>query len=117
MLFEKKKKISVYLSEKQKNKSVTAFDLLLLDYLSGDLKNKLINFGLKRIEIHIDWLPEYKCIDIQGRVKDYYFDIQSEIDVFSISYDKDEPEEIEEYSLKTINEFYEKIENVIINLD
>ena len=72
MLFGKKKKISEYLLVKQKTQIVTAFDDLLLDYLSGTLKDKLVNLEMKHIDIHIDWLPDYKCIGIQGKVKEYY---------------------------------------------
>lgn len=117
MLFGKKKKISEYLSVKQKNQSVTAFDELLSDYLSGSLKHRLVNLEMKRIDIHIDWLPDYKCIGIQGKVKEYYFDIQIEPVSFSIAYDKDEPEAMMEYDLTSKNEFYNKIKSEISGMD
>ena len=117
MLFGKKKKISEYLLVKQKTQIVTAFDDLLLDYLSGTLKDKLVNLEMKHIDIHIDWLPDYKCIDIQGKVKEYYFDIQIEPESFSIAYDKDEPEDVMEYDLTSKNEFYKKIECEISGID
>ena len=117
MLFGKKKKISEYLLVKQKTQIVTAFDDLLLDYLSDTLKDRLVNLEMKHIDIYIDWLPDYKCIGIQGKFKEYYFDIQIEPESFSIAYDKDEPEDVVEYVLTSKNYFYNKIESEISGIN
>ena len=116
MLFGKKKKISEYLSEKQASQVVTAFDFMLSEYLSGCLKEKLCKLNMRRIDIHIDWLTDYKCINIQGKVVDYYFDIQIEPSFFLIAYDKDEPENVMEFTLEGVTEFYEILEKEIIKI-
>ena len=113
MLLGKKKKISKYLSEKQAIKTTTAFDTLLTEYLSGCLKENLCKSNMKRIEIHVDWLSDYKCINIQGIVSDCYFDIQIEPESFSIAYDKDEPDNATEFELQDIASFYTTIDNTL----
>ncbi len=116
MLFGKKKKLIEYLSKKQANKSLTAFDTILSDYLSGSLKERLHELAMKKISIHIDWLSDYKCINIQGNVSDYYFDIQIEAETFSIAYDKDEPDDATEFVLQDVSSFYTAIENAILKI-
>ena len=82
MLFGKKKKISKYLSDKQSVQKITAFDILLSEYLSGGLKENFIKMDMRQIEIHIDWLPDYKCIGIQGKAGAFVERIEG--DFFSI---------------------------------
>lgn len=116
LMFGKKKKISEYLLKKQNTQSISPFDTLLSDYISGNLKAKLSQLDMKQIEIHIDWLPEFKCIGILGKVFDFYFDIQIEQDSYSIAYDKDEPDDAKEYSLQSSKLFYQTIEKIILNI-
>ena len=110
LLFGKKKKISKYLSDKQSVQKITAFDILLSEYLSGGLKENFIKMDMRQIEIHIDWLSDYKCINIQGKAGDYFFDIQIEPKSFSVAYDKDEADNATEFELQDATEFYSTIE-------
>ena len=116
MLFGKKKKMVEYLEGKQASPALTAFDTILTEYLSGSLKEKLYELTMKNISIHIDWLSDYKCINIQGKVSDYYFDIQIEPETFSIAYDKDEPDDATEFVLQDVPSFYTAIENAILKI-
>jgi len=113
LLFGKKKKISMYLTEKNVSPSTIPFDMLLSEYLSGTLKEKLQKLTMTQVDIHIDWLADYKCINIQGKIDDYYFDIQVEPVTYSIAYAKDEPEDGEEFNLQNVAVFYETIENTV----
>lgn len=113
LLFGKKKKLMEYLSKRQADKALTAFDTILSDYLSGSLKERLHDLTMERISIHMDWLPDYKCMSIQGKVNDYYFDIQIEPETFTIAWDQDEPDDAVEFVLQDVSSFYGAIENVI----
>ena len=115
MLFGKKKKISEYLVEKN-SQSATAFDTILSEYLCGTLKQKFTELNFKRIRIYIDWLTNYKCINIQAKIRNCFFDIQIEPNTFSISYDKDEPDDAIEFELKDASFFYNTVEETICNL-
>ena len=109
-MFSKNKKIKTYLN----NKSVgirTPFDSLLEEYLSDDLKNKLAKMGFNKIDIHIDWLEKYKCIGIQAKYSEYYVDCQIFEDKFTLSFDLDEADDDDEYSLISIEYFYEILKN------
>ena len=116
LLFSKKKKLIEYLSKKQAEKALTTFDIILSDYLSGSLKKRLHELAMKKISIHIDWLPDYKCIIVQGKFSEYYFDIQIEPEAFSIAYDKDEPDDATEFVLQDVSSFYSVIENAILKI-
>ena len=116
MLLGKNKKISKYLLNKQNSKSITAFDSILSDYLCGELKHKLLGYNLKRISFHIDWLNDYKTIGIQAKFADYFFDIQINTTSFSISYDKDEPDEATEFALVEASTFYKTLNDIICAL-
>ncbi len=116
MLFGKKKKLSKYLAEKQATQCLTPFDRILEDYLSGALKKRLGRLTMKQIEICVDWLEDYQCINIQGKSKGCYFDIQVEPSGFSIAYDKDEPENAVEFPLEDASVFYKIIEGAIANI-
>lgn len=112
MLFQsKKKKIEKYLSGK--SLALSAFDELLKDYLNGDLKEKLTRLEISEIEIHIDWLDDYKCIGIQGKYHSYYVDVQIEEKHFSVAYDKDEPDEPRTYALETSDQVYSVLEDTL----
>lgn len=104
MLFiSKKKKIEQYLASKAS--SYTAFDELLADYQSGSMKKEIIQLGVEKAEFYIDFLDDYKCINIQGKYKGYFIDVQIEENEFSIAYDKIEPDEPQEYALVTKENF------------
>ena len=107
MFQSKKKKIAGYLAGKA---DLSAFDLLLKDYLERNLKQRLEEAGVTKAEIHIDWLADYQCINIQGRHGGDYVDIQVENDVFSIACDEDEPDDPVEYPLESVEAFYRTVE-------
>jgi hypothetical protein len=113
LLFGKKKKLIEYLTKKHADKALTTFDTILSDYLSGSLKERLTELAMKKISIHIDWLPDYQCIGIQGKVSDYFFDIQIEPEAFSVAYDQDEPDDATQFVLQDVPSFYGVIENTI----
>lgn len=88
----KKKKIADYLNT-QSNGSI--FDELLRLYENNSLKSRLQDWGLKRISIYVDWKSDYKCLDVQAKYKDYYYEwqfIEDECE-YMIYVDGDEPEE------------------------
>ena len=116
MLFGKKKKISKYLSNKQNSHSITAFDILLSEYLCGTLKESLLKLNFKGISFHIDWLTDCKCIGIQAKFCDYFFDIQINMEKFSVSYSKDEPDDAIEFELKDAPIFYMTLEEIICKI-
>ena len=105
MFQTKKKKIQTYLSEKASER-YTPFDELLSDYVSGRMKEIFSNFGAKKIEIHIDWLPDYRCISVQGVHNSNYLDLQIEPTEFSIGYDSVEPDDHIYYPLESKEQVY-----------
>ncbi len=90
MLIGKKKKIANYLKERKDNFS--NFDLILKDYLSGNLITELKKIGLSKIEIHLDWFDDIKDVGIQAKHKDYFLDIQIDKKELAIGCSKSEPD-------------------------
>ena len=111
----KKKKITTYLQNLQETDR-SAFDLLLADYLDGSLKIQLQTLGIRKIEIHIDWLDDCKCIDVQGKYQSYYLDLQIYPDEFIISFDMDEPDEGHTHSLHDKNQVYRILSDTMKHL-
>ena len=109
----KNKRIKLYLETKDK---LSTFDNLLSEYILGNLHAHLEKLMLNKIKIHIDWLPDYKCIEIQSKFKNYYFEIQIEEKEFSISYDKDEADEPIVYVLESSEQFYNTIDETLMQL-
>ena len=105
MFQTKKKKIQTYLIKKS-SEQFTSFDELLEDYLSGKMKETFSSLGAKKIEIHIDWLPDYHCIGIQGTYNHNYLDLQIEPTEFSIGYDPVEPDNHIYYPLENKDQIY-----------
>ena len=111
MFTTKKKKIQKYL-EQRASDNKCAFDDLLSDYLDGSLKEYLESAKIERIEIHIDWFDDIKCIGIQGCYKKYYMDLQIYPKEFSVSFDSDEPDEDAIYPLKSKEQVYNVLSNI-----
>lgn len=111
MFQTKKKKIQTYLSEKT-FEQITSFDELLDDYLSGKMKQVFSDLGIKKIEIHIDWLPDYRCIGVQGVYDDNYLDLQIEPTEFSVGYDPVEPDVHVYYPLENKAQVYAVIKQL-----
>lgn len=109
----KKKKIKKYLQDKNTTELLTAFDNLLNDYIQGKLTAKMKEVGISKVEIHIDWLPDYKCIEISGLYHQFIVDIQIESLEYTIAYDEDEADESVTYSLENADAFYKEIHDKI----
>ena len=109
-MFFKKKKIAAYLKEK---KMLSVFDECLADYLSGNLKKHLNEHGMEKISLHVDWLKDYRCIDVQGKYGRFSIEMQIEENEFSIAADADEPEHYCCYPLKTKSFLFEKLEECL----
>ena len=108
MFQTKKKKIQTYLSKKTSDR-YTPFDELMSDYISGRMKEILSDFGTKKIEIHIDWLLDYRCIGVQGVYNSNYLDLQIEPTEFSIGYDPVEPDDHIYYPLESKEQVYDAL--------
>ncbi len=106
MFVTKKKKIRLYLEQKSE-KEYSAFDCLIAEYLDGTLKEALVSAGMQRIEIHVDWLDDMKCIGIQGQYEEYLADIHIYPDEFSMAFDMDEPDDDTIYPLESRQQFYD----------
>lgn len=111
MFQTKKKKIQTYLFEKS-SEQFTSFDELLEDYLSGKMKETFSTLGAKKVEIHIDWLPGYRCIGVQGTFNHNYLDLQIEPTEFSVGYDPVEPDNHIYYSLESKDQVYAVVKQV-----
>ena len=111
MFQTKKKKIKIYLSEKT-SEQYTPFDELLDDYISGRMKGIFSDFGTKKVEIHIDWLPDYRCIGVQGVHNANYLDLQIEPTEFNIGYDPEEPDDHSDYPLESKDQVYAVVKQI-----
>ena len=96
MLFGKKKRIVQAL---QKRQHLTDFELLLSEYVSGELKRNLVSRGFRSVEIHVDWSDSVHCLGIQAKKEARFFDIQVDEREMVISCAEDEPEEGVRYPL------------------
>lgn len=112
----KNKKIKLYLETKCNVAMLSGFDSLLSEYLSGQLNAHLEKLMLNKIRIHIDWMSDYKCIDIRSKFKNYYFEIQIEEDEFLISYDTDEADDPMAYPLESSEQFYNTVKEALEQL-
>ncbi len=104
MCLFKKKKIRNYLSEVGENKST--FDILLENYLSGELKGIFQNLGLTRIELGVDL---FHTIWMQARYEKYFVDLHIYTDEFDIALDLDEADEGVTYPLTSKKQMIENI--------
>lgn len=90
----KKSKIKKHLDDLQANGTLSAFDYLLCDYVSGKLKEKLKNMNFTGIEIYVDWFDDYKCVAIQAQNSNgMYIDFQAEKGTLMLAVSDDEPDE------------------------
>ena len=109
MFLTKRGKIAAYL----KIASPSPFTELLAQWHAGQMREHLESLGLRKLEFHIDWLPDYKCIDIQGRRDRMYVDIQIEPASFTIAMDEDEPDDPTEYALVSAEGFYDTLRDAL----
>ncbi len=108
----KKKKIAQYIDSIPENR-LTPFDLLLKDYLYGELNAKLEQMNISKLKYHIDWLDEYKCIEINGKCNQLFINIQIESTEFSVACDADEPDNCTSHALLEKEQFYQTIKNTV----
>ena len=105
----KRSKIAAYL----KTASPSPFHGLLEQWHAGQMRGRQESLWLRKQEFHIDWLPDYKCIDIQGRRDRMYVDIQIEPASFTIAMDEDEPDEHTEYALVSAEGYYDALRDTL----
>ena len=109
MFLTKRGKIAAYL----KTASPSPFAELLEQWHTDQMRDRLESLGLTKLEFHIDWLPDYKCINIQGRRDRMYVDIQIEPASFTIAMDEDEPDEHTEYALVSAEGYYDALRDTL----
>ena len=109
MFLIKRGKIAAYL----KTASPSPFAELLAQSHTNQMRDHLESLGLGKLEFHIDWFPDYKCIDIQGRRDRMYVDIQIEPASFTIAMDEIEPDEPMEYALVSAEGFYDTLRDTL----
>ena len=109
MFLTKRGKIAAYL----KTASPSPFAELLAQWHTDQMRDRLESLGLGKLEFHIDWFPDYKCIDIQGRRDRMYVDIQIEPASFTIAMDEIEPDEPSEYALVSAEGFYDTLRDTL----
>lgn len=109
MFLTKRGKIAAYL----KTASPSPFAELLEQWHAGQMRERLEAMGLRKLEFHIDWLSDYKCIDIQGRRDRVYVDIQIEPASFTIAMDEDERDDPTEYALVSAEGFYDTLRDTL----
>ena len=115
MIHTKKQIIQAYLTSiEEDNKS--AFDVLLEHYLNGLLRRNLIESGLSRVQISIDFLKDYKCINVSGKHDKYFVDLIVEQTEFSIGCDPDEPDDHIYYPLESAEFLYKTFHSTIQSL-
>ncbi len=115
MFIFKKKKIAFYLQGIPCEER-TAFESLLTDYLDGSLKRTLQTLEISKIGIHVDWHDDYKCIGVQGKYYNYYMDLQIFPKAFTVSFDLDEADDDEEYTLTSKEQLYRTLSDAIARL-
>ena len=109
MFLTKRGKIAAYL----KTASPSPFTELLAQWHTDQMRDRMEAMGLRKLEFHIDWLPDYKCIDIQGRRDRTYVNIQIEPASFTIAVDENEPDEPTEYALMSAEGFYDTLRDTL----
>ena len=109
MFLTKRGKIVAYL----KTASPSPFTELLEQWHTGQMRGRLESLGLGKLEFHIDWHPDYKCIDIQSRRDRMYVNIQIEPASFTIAMDEFEPDAPTEYALVSAEGFYDALRDTL----
>lgn len=112
MFQTKKKKIAHHL-DCIPTDQFTPFDHLLYDYLHGELNTRLAQMHISELKYHIDWLDDYKCIEVDGKCNQLFINIQIESAEFSIAYDADEPDNYISHTLLGKEQFYQTVEAAV----
>jgi hypothetical protein len=114
-LFGKKKKIKKFLAEKNLE-LYFQFDYVLDDFINNQLKKKLRDIGLSKIEIHVDWYPGFECVGIQA-IDESYIDIKLYPKEVNISCSIDEPDDYDEFMYeedKDRDRIYKRIQSYVL---
>jgi hypothetical protein len=116
-MFGKKRKIKKFLAE-QNIEFYSQFDYVLDDFINKQLKKKLGDIGLSRIEIHVDWYPGYECVGIQA-FDESYIDIKFYPKELNISCSIDEPDDYDEILYEEDKDrdwIYKRIKSYVLEL-
>ncbi len=113
MFQTKKTKIRHYLADARNRIEAPAFCGILQDYLDGTLLAMCRIWGMQRPSIHIDWLPEYRCVSLQGAVGAVQVDVQIEERELHVAVDADEPDAFLTYPLTDKDACYRQIRDSI----
>ena len=114
-MFGKKNKIKKYLIEKNM-KSYSQFDYVLDDYINKQLKRKLQDIGLSKLEIHVDWYPGFECVGIQA-IDESYINIKIYPNELNISCSIDEPDDSDDFLYEESKDrdwIYKKIQSYVL---
>lgn len=111
----KKKKIANYLEEQ---KEASVFNELLHLYIKDELKPMLQDWGLTKVSLYVTWNDIEKCLDVQAKYQDYFYEWQfyKEECEYMIYMDGDEPDEacVLKYSaVGNIDELFVKMRALI----
>ena len=115
MFLSKGKRIQNHLDSIEK-KQWSPFEFLLDQYLSGQLLTILAQYGISKLSCHIDFHDDYKCIQVQGKRKSYYIDLQIEQKEFSIGCDPVEPDHHKFFLLESPEYFYSVVSAELYSL-
>ena len=109
----KKREIWKYLNSLEGNKTV--FDQLLRDCMDGTMRDILLSYSFKHLEIHLDWNEKIKRIGIKGTYLNYtYIDIEIFPDEFTVSYGAGKPNESTTYPLVSKEQVYNSLEKLVM---
>ena len=115
MFLSKKIRIRNYLDSIEKNQWYP-FEFLLDDYLSGKLIDYLAEYGISKLSFSVDFHDDYKCINVDGKYKSYYIDLQIENNEFSIGCDPAEPDDHKYFKLESPEYLYSVVNAEIRSL-
>ena len=115
MFLSKKKRMRNYLDSIEKEQW-SPFEIILDQYLSGQLLNILAEYDISKLSCYIDFLDDYKCISVQGKHGSYYIDLQIEQKEFSIGCDPVEPDDHKYFPLESPEYLYSVVSAEIKSL-
>lgn len=114
-LIIKNRKIKAYL---ESVKVKDPYDILLKEYLDGNLKNRLKELNLKGIELFVELRVE-ECINIQAKYHEFYLEMEITRNNYVIGFDKAEVDlgDFQEKKLGTLEKTYEDLKNTLEHLE
>ena len=115
MILSIKRRIQNYLDSIAKEQW-TPFEEMLEQYLNGALLDKLSQCGIGNLSCTVDFLDDYKCINVNGKYRSFYIDIEIEQKEFSIGCDPIEPDEHTYFLLTSSQDLYATVTKTIESL-